>query len=162
CVCLMCVVTIALTGSRYGLLAAGIGLVLVVGSAALTRQPRARLGGLAMLLLACGGLFAAAQRTSYFAGLRFEELLDPLQVGSLRGRLDYLWIDALEYIKSSPWIGHGPAKSLFDQVYTDSEYLNVMKFYGAIGLIIYLAYYLWPLREMLKALVELRFWNGAL
>lgn len=109
-----------------------------------------------------GGLFAWVERNSYWAAFRFQELQNPLQVSSLRGRLDYLWVEAFDYVKSSPWVGHGPAKRLFFEVYTDSEYLDILKFYGAIGFLAYLAYYFWPLRQLSKAFRALRAANSDL
>ncbi len=64
---------------------------------------------------------------------------------SLRARLDSLWLDAADDIVRSPVFGFGPAKILYTGVFTDSEYLDVLKEFGAVGLFAYLAYYLFPL-----------------
>jgi len=45
----------------------------------------------------------------------------------------------------SPFLGHGPAKSIFSEVITDSEYLDVLKEFGSVGFFAYLGYYLYPI-----------------
>jgi O-antigen ligase len=73
-------------------------------------------------------------------------------VDSLRTRLDELWKDAGNDFAQSPFVGHGPAKKIFTDIITDSEYLDVLKEFGIIGFCIYLAYYLFPLRLLWKGL----------
>jgi O-antigen ligase len=162
CVSILCVVTVALTSSRYGLLASGVGLIIVMGLSMSARRRRAKLMALFLALAVLVPIFANVARSSYWAASRFEELKNPLQVNSLRGRLDVLWIEAGDYFLSSPWVGHGPAKKLFDAVYTDSEYLDILKFYGVVGFLAYLAYYLWPLTEIFKSLRRFRYMNHEL
>jgi O-antigen ligase len=52
----------------------------------------------------------------------------------------------------SPILGHGPAKSIYTGVITDSEDLDVLKKFGLMGFLIYLAYFLWPLGLAWKGL----------
>lgn len=68
-----------------------------------------------------------------------------MREGSLRKRLDTLWLDALEQFLQSPVFGHGPARIMFSEIYTDSEYLQILKQFGLVGLIPYLCYFLVPL-----------------
>lgn len=157
CVSILCVITVALTSSRYGLLACSAGLLIAMALGLSARRRGLKLIGLLLLVAILVPVFGSAQRSSYWASHRFEQLKNPLQVDSLRGRLDVLWIEAGEYILSSPWVGHGPAKKVFDEVFTDSEYLDILKYYGSVGFLCYLAYYFWPLLEMLKGLQRLRF-----
>jgi O-antigen ligase len=162
CISIACVVTVALTSSRYGLLASALGLMIVMGLSLSSRRRGVKLVGLLMVLAILGPVFASTARSSYWAIDRFQQLANPLQVDSLRGRLDVLWVEAGSYFFSSPWVGHGPAKMLFDSVYTDSEYLDVLKFYGIVGFFAYIGYYLWPLMETLKMLRRVRFLNQEL
>ena len=152
---LMCVITVALTGSRYGLLASALGLFLIMW---LSFSARSGVGKLIVLMLVVTlsyPVFIAVSKNSYWAAKRFEALKNPLQVDSVRGRLDVLWLDAGGYFLSSPWVGHGPVKKIFDGIYTDSEYLDILKWYGIAGLIVYLGYYFWPLHEIYKTLKRL-------
>lgn len=144
-VALACVVTLVLTGSRYGLVSSALGLILLAGLALATRRRGAGLIVVALVALAFGAVMVNARLGAKLPASRFEELQHPLEAQSIRARFDNLWLVAGEYIASSPWVGHGPAKQLFGESYTDSEYLDVMKQYGLFGLLAYLAYYLWPL-----------------
>jgi O-antigen ligase len=152
CMSAMCVVTVALTSSRYGLLTCGGGLLIALLFGSTSRRRGWKLISLLFLVGVLVPIFAEVQHNSYWASYRFEQLRNPLQVDSLRGRLDFLWLDAADYILSSPWVGHGPMKTVFQTEFTDSEYLDVLKYYGGIGILCYLAYYLWPLLEMLRGL----------
>jgi O-antigen ligase len=153
----LCVITVALTGSRYGFLACGAALLLAMGLSLSARRRGMKLIGLLAVLAILIPTFGSAQRSSYWATHRFEQLKNPLQVDSLRGRLDVLWVEAGDYILSSPWVGHGPAKEVFDEVFTDSEYLDILKYYGIVGFLCYLTYYFWPLWEMSKAVRRMPF-----
>ena len=151
----MCVVTVALTGSRYGLLASTFGLFLVLLLALAARRGATKIMALLVVMAILSPVFLNVAKSSYWAAVRFEQLRNPLQVDSLRGRLDVLWIEAGEYFLRSPWVGHGPAKIIFDNVFTDSEFLDILKFYGLVGFAVFLAYYLWPLLEASLALKRL-------
>lgn len=155
-VALMCAVTVVLTGSRYGLLASALGVLLILWISMSVRRRGSKQIALLLVLALSAPLFVNVLKSSYWAATRFEQLNNPLQVDSLRGRLDVLWIDAGEYILGSPWVGHGPAKSIFDGIFTDSEYLDILKFYGVAGFGVYLAYYLWPLLELSTSAKRLR------
>jgi len=155
CISVMCAATAALTSSRYALLASGLGLLIVMWLSMSARRRRAKLIGLVIVLAVLVPVFALTAQSSYWGAGRLMQLNNPLQVDSLRGRLDVLWVDAADSFLSSPWVGHGPAKTMFANIFTDSEYLNVLKFYGVIGFVIYLAYYLWPLKEIFRGLKRL-------
>lgn len=151
-VALLCMVTLTQTGSRYGILAACLGFLIAL---ALARKAVRGLGktlALLLLLAAFGTAFIGVQRASYFTSQRFEELRNPAQVSSLRDRLDDLWIVASDYFLRSPVLGQGPAKRIFDEAYTDSEYLDILKKFGLAGFAVYLGFYLWPLAQIRRAL----------
>jgi len=162
CVSVACVVTMALTSSRYGLLACGVGLLITMGLGMSARRRGLRLIGLLAVAAILVPVFGIALRSSYWAGHRFEQLKNPLQVDSLRGRLDVLWIEAADYFLSSPWVGHGPVKEVFGGVFTDSEYLDILKYYGTVGFLCYVGYYFWPLLEMIRGIRRLRFFSHEL
>jgi hypothetical protein len=149
-----CLITIVLSGSRYGILSAAFGFLLVLGLAIKTRRGVFRVVSLVMLFVLFSSIFMLTQKGSYIATKRFDELRNPMQVASLRGRLDLLWVEAIDYFLSSPVIGHGPAKNIFRWVYTDSEYLDILKWYGAVGFVIYLSYYCWPMLRLRKGLKD--------
>jgi O-antigen ligase len=85
-----------------------------------------------------------------------ETLEEPLQTDSLRKRLDELWVNAFHDFAESPVIGHGPAKASYTGIITDSEYLDVLKQVGIVGLFAYLAYFLYPLWLIGKGLSVVR------
>lgn len=142
----VCLITLAMTGSRYGLLSTTLGIVLVVASAFASGRPRfSRL----ILPLALLPLFASVilvvsdsnQRTLE----RLQTLEAPTEIDSFRGRVDRLWLDALDSFSQSPILGRGPAKTIFEGIVTDSEYLDVLKKFGIVGFVSYLAYFFFPL-----------------
>jgi O-antigen ligase len=148
-----CVITIVLSSSRYGILSVGFGFLFVLGLAIKTRRGLSRVFGLVMLFVLFSGVFLiVSQRGSHIIAKRFDELRNPTQVASLRGRLDFLWVDAVSYFLSSPIVGHGPAKTIFENTFTDSEYLDILKWYGVVGFSIYIWYYGWPLLQIRKGL----------
>jgi hypothetical protein len=83
---------------------------------------------------------------------RYETLRNPLEIDSLRQRLDLLWREEWKDFAESPVIGHGPAKSVFTLGYTDSEYLEVLRGQGVLGLVFFSGYYIAPLRMIGKGL----------
>jgi O-antigen ligase len=155
-VALACVIALTLTGSRYALIASVLGLLLVLVLATYVRQGGAKMIGLVLISAMFVLAFVNTLRTSSGAEQRFAELQHPLEVSSLRQRLDGLWGEAAGYFATSPWVGHGPAKQVFTGVYTDSEYLNVLKEYGVIGFATYISYYLWALWHLWKGLQAAR------
>lgn len=146
CVISACLMTLAMTASRYGVLTSTLGIVLTFVLAPRFAQRRARQFALVLLLLP---LFAWSLRSiavaNPIAGQRFLSLSQPLQTDSARGRFDVTWPDALVDFGRSPFIGNGPAKTYFGEIPTDSEYLDVLKEFGIVGFFVYLAYYALPL-----------------
>jgi len=147
-----CTITLVLTGSRYGLLTAALGIAIVFYLAIYMRSRVTVLVGLLLLVATMAATFAIVQRNVTTISQRFQELRDPMQIESIRERLDHLWGDAADYFISSPWVGHGPNKQIFLDIYSDSEYLNVLKQYGVLGFIWYFAYYCWPIYQLTKGL----------
>jgi O-antigen ligase len=144
-VILACLVTLGMTGSRYGLLDGAIALLLVVF---MPFTPKRRLSQallplvlLPLCVLAIGVVAASNPRTLE----RFQTLNDPLHTDSAIERFETRWADALDNFSESPFLGRGPAKSIFAGVVVDSEYLGVLEQFGVLGLLAYLAYYLYPL-----------------
>src|SRR5215472_6821366 len=143
---LACVVTLVMTGSRYGLLTAAFAILLVAASSFASGRTRwSRLVvPLALLTLFASAIFlvsSANQRTLE----RLQTLQAPTETDSFRGRVDRLWLDALDSFSQSPILGRGPAKTVFEGIVTDSEYLDVLKKFGLLGFVAYLAYFLFPL-----------------
>jgi len=148
-----CFVTLVMTGSRYGLLTSVLGLALIFRMATTMRRRRLTPLLILMLLLPLFGWAFSYVGTRYeVTQARFQELKKPLEVRSVRDRLDDLWLDALAYIKKSPIVGNGPAKILFTGVYTDSEDLNILKYYGVLGFLPYISYYVFPIYLIRKGL----------
>ena len=145
---LACVVTLVMTGSRYGLFTLAVGLFLILALAA--RRSLAKLAfALALIpLFAAAYLVVAKSNTRTLQ--RYQTLRDPLQVDSLRQRLDEVWPPAWAQFTQSPLVGHGPGKSFLwvgagVPSYLDSEYLKVLREEGAIGFLFYLGCYFYPL-----------------
>jgi len=139
-------VTLVMTGSRYGILNISLALGLV-WSLMFLQGHRRKLATVSLLLslpvLAIAG--AAVAKYNPATVDRLQTLQNPLTTDSLRERLDSLWQDAGREFVQSPFLGHGPAKSIFSEVITDSEYLDVLKEFGAVGFFAYLGYYLYPI-----------------
>jgi O-antigen ligase len=156
---LMALVTLAMTGSRYGLIDTSLVLLLILFMP--TTTPRGRNRRRTVLLAALPLALAAVLAVSLSnkgTRDRFQQLESPLKENSLRMRLDSLWRDAFDKFVESPLLGHGPAKIVFSKIYTDSEYLQVLKEYGLIGLVPYLCLFLIPLGMVWKGLRFVR-WN---
>ena len=148
-----CLVTLVIASSRYGLLAAILGFVLILMTTTPNRRRRvAQIGLLVLLLPIFAWIFASFEMKNQSIAERFGELKHPTEIGSLRDRVDKLWLEAGDYITKSPILGHGPAKEIFTGVYTDSEYLNILKEFGIVGFMPYIALYLFPLYLMWKGL----------
>ncbi len=143
-----CLVTLVMTGSRYGLLSFGLGFLLVLLLVATTRRQRfARVGVLLLLLPTCVLIFEIVAASNPRTLVRYESLREPLQIDSFRERVEGGWLLGWSDFKSSPMFGHGPGKGfliLGDQV-IDSEFLNVLREKGSIGFVVFLGYYLYPL-----------------
>ncbi len=148
-----CVVTLAMTGSRYGLITTVVALMLAILIPG--PQKRRRAARVVLLLVVVPVFvyaFAATIRTNQGNAQRIATLRHPLEADSLRARLDSLWLDAADDIVRSPVLGFGPAKVFYTGVFTDSEYLDVLKEFGAVGLLAYLAYYVFPLTLLWRGL----------
>jgi hypothetical protein len=148
-----CVVTLVLTGSRFGLITFAVGVILIFASIFSTnRRGAAQIGILLVLLPMFVWTIQAISRIDQPALNRIESLQHPLEVDSLRARVDDIWRDAASDFFRSPLVGNGPAKTADPGIVTDSEYLDVLKQYGVIGFLFYIAYYLYPLAVMFRGL----------
>jgi O-antigen ligase len=148
-----CLVTLAMTGSRYGLFTTAIGLALIFAMpSSFARRRFAQLALLIVLLPAFVWAFEATVNTNQGNVQRIQSLRHPLEVDSLRARLDDLWLDAADDFLRSPFLGYGPAKIFYTGVFTDSEYLDVLKEFGIIGFFPYLAYYFFPMLLLWRGL----------
>lgn len=152
-----CLITLAMAASRYGVVTStlGIAMIFVVSPLFLRR----RLGRLALLILLLPAFALTVQSvavTNPNASERLLTLKDPLHTDSARGRLDALWPDAETDFARSPFVGNGPAKTYFSDIITDSEYLDVLKEFGVVGFLPYLAYYALPLFLIGKGLKSSR------
>ncbi|MGA8220497.1 MAG: O-antigen ligase family protein [Candidatus Acidiferrales bacterium] len=153
-VALSCLATIVMTASRYALLMAllAFGLILALATTALKK----RAAQIALLVLILVPIFVATflaiELKNQSTMQRFDALKHPLEVESLRERMDKIWVEAVYYYELSPWVGHGPAKALFIDVWDDCEYLGILKRYGTVGFFPYIAYYLFPMFLIWKGL----------
>jgi O-antigen ligase len=139
-------VTLTMTGSRYGIINTVLALLLIFVLPAPTesvKRSRRMFLFIGLPVMVTAILLVSMSNRATFS--RFQQLGNPLQENSLRMRLDDLWKDAANQFLESPVLGHGPAKIIFSNVYTDSEYLQILKQYGVVGLIPYLGYFLVPL-----------------
>ena len=155
--CLSCVVTLVMTGSRFGLVSFAFGLLMIF--ALVSYSGRRELAKLAILTLFVP-LFIWTYQTVATSNprtlARYETLRSPLAIDSLRQRVDQLWKDEWNDFAESPLVGHGPAKSIFTLGYTDSEYLEVLRGVGVVGLMVFLGYYGVPLYLIAKGLRNAR------
>lgn len=150
---LACCVTLGMTGSRYGLVTTilGIGVIPLFPSSSFRRRT-AQISLLVLLLVPFIWIFMATATADRDMLQRFETLRDPLQTDSARQRTDLLWRDALSDFGQSPLLGHGPAKTFFSGIITDSEYLDVLKEFGIVGFSVYILYFLLPLFRLWRGL----------
>jgi O-antigen ligase len=152
-----CLVTLAMTASRYGLITASLGILLIFAFPARSGRRRIAQLILLMVLLPVFALTFKTVATANRSGIqRIQTLKDPLHTDSLQGRLDVRWVDAAHDIARSPWIGNGSAKEFFGDIITDSEYLDMLKQFGIVGFFVYLAYYIFPLHLLSKGLKAAR------
>ena len=147
-VLLACLVTLVMTGSRFGLgnLAIGFVLLLVLlGSYA--RRHLARLSLLLLLVPLIVGVYQIVASSNLRTLERYQTLREPLQIDSFRQRVDDLWLEAWSDFKRSPLVGHGPGKGFFfwGDRFIDCEYLSVLRESGSIGFLVFLSYYFYPL-----------------
>jgi len=148
-----CMVTLAMTASRYAILNTVLGIGLMFAPpAAFGPKGIQRKGVLLVLVPAFLIVILAVAISNPRTSDRFKTLQNPLQVDSLRERLDDTWVDATDAFVRSPIVGNGPAKAIFADVFTDSEYLDILKKYGLIGFIPYYFYFLIPIYLCWKGL----------
>lgn len=146
-----CLATLAVTGSRFGLLVCAIGLLMIAFIPMADRRRRAlHIVLLIVLLPILGLMFQATANLNQSVLERFETLRNPLEVDSLRSRIDDLWRNAVDDFERSPVLGNGSAKVIYTGFVTDSEYLDVLKEFGIVGFVCYLGFYLFPLWLMGK------------
>ncbi|HUN62730.1 MAG TPA: O-antigen ligase family protein [Candidatus Sulfotelmatobacter sp.] len=143
-----CMVTLIMTGSRYGLLTISIGLLLVLLlMASIGRRTFGRIAVLTLVLPAVVWLYANVAGSNQRTLERYQTLQDPLSVDSLRQRLDDVWRQGWRDFLASPVLGHGTGKAYFQsgERVVDSEALGVLREKGVVGFAVFLAYYLYPL-----------------
>jgi O-antigen ligase len=150
-------ITLTMTGSRYGLIDTAIALVLIFFLPAPTDSSKRKRHKILLLSvpLVLSVVFVAAA-TNRATLERFQMLKSPLRDNSLRSRLDTLWLDAAAQFLQSPVFGHGPARVIFTNIYTDNEYLQILKQFGVVGLLPYLCFYLVPLAMVWKGIKNVR------
>ena len=146
-------VALAMTGSRYGLIDTFFALILIFLLPAPTEKSKLKRRSILFVSipLVLGAIFVIAA-TNRATLDRFQMLGSPLKENSLRTRLDSLWLDAVGLFLQSPVFGHGPARVIFSEVVTDSEYLQILKQFGLVGLLPYLCYFLVPFAMMRKGM----------
>lgn len=145
---LSCLITLVMTGSRYGVLDISVAFLLILMFATTTgRRRSARLAVLFVLLPTFVWIFAEVAASNPKTLERYQTLKQPLRIDSLRERVEGLWLEGWSDFKRSPLFGHGPGKAfLFPHGRViDSEYLDVLREKGIIGFIVFLGYYLYPL-----------------
>jgi O-antigen ligase len=148
-----CLITLAMTASRYGLITASLGILLIFAFPSASGRRRTAQLVLLLILLPVFALTFKTVATANRSGIqRIQTLKDPLHTDSLQGRLDVRWVDAAHDIARSPWIGNGSAKEFFGDIITDSEYLDTLKQFGIVGFSVYLANYFFPLYLLWKGL----------
>jgi O-Antigen ligase len=141
-----CVVTLVMTGSRYGLLTLSIGFVLLIALLSFAgRRQLLQLVILLLLLPTFAWTYQTVANTNRQTLQRYLTLRNPLQIDSLRQRLDDVWRQEWKDFSESPVFGHGPAKSFYTAGFSDSEYLGVLREKGLLGLFVFLGYYFYPL-----------------
>jgi hypothetical protein len=148
-----CLITLVMTGSRFGLLTVSVGLVVVFGVVFFAaRKNFAHIALLLLFIPVFVGIYQVVASSNRRTLERYQTLRNPLQIDSLRERLDSLWQEEWEDFTKSPLVGHGPAKTFYTSGYSDSEYLGVLREKGLIGLFVFFGYYLLPLHYLWKGL----------
>jgi hypothetical protein len=158
-----CLITLSMTGSRFGLLTVSIGILflfLLVSSS--RRRGLARMAFLFLLIPVLAWTYQTVATSNRRTLERYQTLSNPLKIDSLRQRLDDVWQDEWRDFTQSPFVGHGPAKSFYTQGFADSEYLGVLREKGLIGMVVFLGYYLYPLFLIQKGERAARRFGGSL
>ncbi|MGO9589663.1 MAG: hypothetical protein ACLP3K_06415 [Candidatus Acidiferrales bacterium] len=143
----LCLLTSVMTASRYCLLASlfGFAMVILTSAGALRRRATQLFLLLFVLLPLFTWTFLTVELKNQSTFERFNALKHPMEVDSLQERFNKVWLEAAFYFEKSPFLGNGPAKGLFLDSYDDSEYLAILKRYGVLGFMPYLAFLLLPL-----------------
>lgn len=147
-VAVSCLITLVMTGSRYGVLLVSIAFLLILLFTVTTGRHRAaRVAVLLVLLPVFAWIFGKVAASNRQTIARYQTLEQPLQIDSFRERIEGGWLEAWSDFKSSPLFGHGTAKTFFTGPHriADSEYLSVLREQGIIGFFIFIGYYLYPL-----------------
>jgi hypothetical protein len=152
-IALACVVTLVMTGSRYGVVNLALALLLILWLATRSKQRRFAPAVLLLLLIPVFvGTYQTVASTNRRTLERYQTLQDPLGIDSLRQRVDDVWLEAWKDFNASLLFGHGPGKAFLSRAdrFIDSEYLDVLREKGSIGFIVFMAYYLYPLTLLLR------------
>jgi O-antigen ligase len=144
-VALACLITLSMTGSRYGLLTVGLGFVLIIFSMATTRRNFAKFALILVLLPAFAWIYEGVAASNRKTLERYQTLENPLRVDSFRERIEGGWLEAWNDFKVSPVFGHGPSKARWQGRVIDSEFLDVLREKGSLGFLVFLGYYIYPL-----------------
>jgi O-antigen ligase len=158
-----CLITLSMTGSRFGLLTVSVGILflfLLISSS--RRRGLARIAFLLLLIPVFAWTYETVATSNRRTLERYQTLRDPLKIDSLRQRLDDVWQDEWRDFTQSPFVGHGPAKSFYTQGFADSEYLGVLREKGLMGMVVFLGYYLYPLFLIQKGERAARHFGGSL
>ena len=145
---LSCLITLVMTGSRYGAISITLAFLLILLVAATAGRHRStRTAALLVLLPALVWIFLGVATTNRRTLERYQTLKEPLQIDSVRERLEGGWIEGWSDFKSSPLFGHGPGKAFLSPHggVIDSEYLSVLREKGSVGFLVFLGYYLYPI-----------------
>lgn len=140
-----------MTGSRYALLSSALAcLLLVLASMTDLRRLLKIVPAFILVGVFVWGLFGMkggpSIHTSYF-----QEFRDPMRAGTVRQRLDVMWKNGWDQFSESPILGHGPSKAIFSGEIVDSEYLEVLRRYGVLGLAGYISLFFWIFLKLKRA-----------
>ncbi|MCE9609818.1 MAG: O-antigen ligase family protein [Chthoniobacter sp.] len=166
---LMCVVGIALTGSRGGYLSTLVGFVVFCGISLWAirrvrpdRQWPVTLAVVLGVVLLIGGALFFMLRSSAISE-RVETVYDPTNMRLL------MWKSALQQFQLSPWVGTGSGTFLFyarefrdsevqaDPIFVHNDYLHLLAEYGVIGAVlgaIFLGFHLYSGFRGLRRIVN--------
>lgn len=135
---LLCLV---LSGSRTGLAAATLIVILILISFSMLKKESTG-SIISIIILLAIGLFVG----TFFAGkdilFRLQSGVDILEDESLLARFIAWYYNILIFLES-PWIGWGPAKHLYTST-VDNEYILNLRRYGVLGLSISSLIYIYP------------------
>jgi len=150
---LFVVLCMILTGSRYALLVLVLGLLLLMlGAVTDTRHLLKTASAIILIGIFVWTLLGTSTGPSIHSQ-RYQELRNPLEVRSLRSRLDIIWGEGWDEFRSSPILGLGPAKHILTGTTTiDSEYLDILRRYGVLGFTAYISIFVWIFLKLKRGL----------